>query len=523
MIRLNRRRPVAAAALVLATLAAAAVTVLLASPSATAAGAGPWHTSGGQIVDANGQPVRMTGINWFGAETANYTPHGLWTRNYKDLLNQVKSLGYNTLRLPFSNQLFDAGSTPNSIDFNKNPDLAGLTGLGILDKIINYAGSIGLHVFLDRHRPDSGAQSELWYTDRYPESRWISDWRMLAQHYRGNTTVVGADLHNEPHGSACWGCGNQATDWRLAAERGGNAILSVNPDWLIIVEGIECFNGSCNWWGGNLQGAGSNPVRLNVANRLVYSPHDYATSVFPNQPWFTSPDFPNTLVPHWDLNWGYLEKNNAAPVLLGEFGTTLVDPKDRTWLSMLMQYLGKGTGGIDFTFWTLNPNSGDTGGILNDDWTTVNTTKQGYLAPYLLPVDSTPPPPPPSSASASPTRSASPTPSPTSTSPRPGPCAVAYTVTNTWTGNVQADVTIRNTGTTAVNGWTLQWTYAGDQHIYNIWNGVVTQSGKQVSVKDAGYNALIAAGQSTTFGLQATFTGTNTNPTSFTLNGAACG
>ena len=150
---------------------------------AKAAGTGYWHTSGTQILDSNNQPVRIAGINWFGMETANYAPHGLWSRNYKDMLNQIQSLGYNTLRLPYSNQLFDAGSTPNGIDFNLNPDLQGLTGLQIMDKIIGYASQIGLRIILDQHRPDSGAQSALWYTSAYPESRWISDWQMLAKRY----------------------------------------------------------------------------------------------------------------------------------------------------------------------------------------------------------------------------------------------------------------------------------------------------------------------------------------------------
>ena len=95
-----------------------------------------------------------------------------------------------------------------------------------MDKVVQYCGQIGLRIILDRHRPDSGGQSELWYTSAYSEARWISDWQMLANRYKGNSTVVGADLHNEPHGSACWGCGNQQTDWRLAAQRAGNAILN---------------------------------------------------------------------------------------------------------------------------------------------------------------------------------------------------------------------------------------------------------------------------------------------------------
>ncbi|MEP7336478.1 MAG: cellulase family glycosylhydrolase, partial [Acidobacteriota bacterium] len=116
------------------------VSVLVKPSSSNAAGAGYWHTNGNQILDANNQPVRIAGVNWFGLETGNYVVHGLWTRGYKSMLDQIKSLGYNTIRLPYSNQLFDAGSTPNSIDYSKNPDLAGLTGLQIMDKIVEYSG-----------------------------------------------------------------------------------------------------------------------------------------------------------------------------------------------------------------------------------------------------------------------------------------------------------------------------------------------------------------------------------------------
>ncbi|WP_377268967.1 glycoside hydrolase family 5 protein [Peterkaempfera sp. SMS 1(5)a] len=428
----RRRRGARATVAVFAASAVAAAAAVLAPGSARAAtsvGDGPWHTSGGQIVDAAGNPVRMTGINWFGMETANYSPHGLWTRNYKDMLDQVKALGYNTLRLPYSNQLFDAASKPVSIDYAKNPDLQGLDGLGVMDKVIGYAGQIGLKVFLDQHRPDSGTQSPLWYTSAYPESRWISDWVMLAKHYKGNNTVVGADLHNEPNATATWGSGDTATDWRLAAEKGGNAILAANPDWLIIVEGNECYGPggtsdkytagtSCTWWGGNLQGAATAPVRLNVPNKLVYSAHEYATSVF-HQSWFDDPAFPANLPAIWDKNWGYLKKQGTAPVLVGEFGSTLTSTLDQQWLAKLMDYMGKGTGGFDFTYWSLNPDSGDTGGILKDDWTTVDTLKQGFLQPYLLPVTG-------GGTGTTPPTTAPPTP------PAAGSCHITWTPNGSW-------------------------------------------------------------------------------------------
>ena len=354
-------------------------------------GAGYWHTNGHRIEDSANQPIRLAGINWFGLETPNFAPHGLWARGYRSMLDQIKAQGYNTIRLPYSNQLFDAGSTPNGIE--SNPDLAGLTGVQIMDRIVTYAGQIGLRILLDRHRPDASGQSELWYTARYDEARWIHDWTMLASRYAGNPTVIGADLHNEPHGAACWGCGDIARDWRLAAERAGNAILAVNPDWLIIVEGVESHGGQNYWWGGNLAGAGAAPVRLNVANRLVYSTHDYPASVHA-QPWFSAPGYPANLPALWDAMWGYLHRTDAAPVLVGEFGTKLATTSDKQWLTALASYLGNGADGIHWTFWAWNPNSGDTGGILNDDWQTIDQAKQAMLVPLQFPLirlTSTPP------------------------------------------------------------------------------------------------------------------------------------
>ncbi len=386
-------------------------------------GTGYWHTDGSQILDAQNQPVRMAGVNWFGFETSNYVVHGLWARSYRDMLNQIKSLNYNVIRLPYSNQLFDAGSTPNGIDFVKNPDLQGLSGPQIMDKIIAYGSSIGLRFFLDQHRPDSGAQSALWYSPQYSQDRWLADWTMLARRYANNPMVIGADLHNEPHLPACWGCGDPATDWRLAAEKAGNAILAINPHWLIIVEGVNCYGpggsttGDCDWWGGNLEGVAKSPVRLNVPNQLVYSTHDYPASIYP-QPWFSAPDYPANLPGLWDKFWGYIVKQAIAPVLLGEFGSRLQTTSDQQWLTTLINYLGKGVHGIGWTFWSWNADSGDTGGILKDDWVTVDQTKQDYLTPIQYPLDGGSPAPP------TPVSTGTPTVEPTSTvvlSPSPPP------------------------------------------------------------------------------------------------------
>ncbi|MFD9592404.1 cellulase family glycosylhydrolase [Kitasatospora sp. NPDC059973] len=368
---------------------APAATGATGAPGATAPGSGYWHTSGRQLLDEAGRPVRIAGVNWFGFETADHVPHGLWARDYGSMIDQMRALGFNTIRLPYSDDLF-RGSVPTGVNHSggMNADLEGLTSLQVMDRIVDRAGSAGLKVILDRHRPDAGGQSALWYTSAVPESTWLADLRAIAARYAGNPTVIGIDLHNEPHDPACWGCGDPALDWRLAAERGGEAVLGANSSLLVLVEGVQSFQGSSTWWGGNLRGAAAYPVRLGVPNRLVYSAHEYATSVA-RQPWFDDPAFPANLPAVWDSNWGYLFRQNIAPVWVGEFGSTLQAAADRTWLTALTQYLRPtaqaGADAFSWTFWSWNPNSGDTGGILKDDWTTVDTVKDGYLTAVKAP------------------------------------------------------------------------------------------------------------------------------------------
>ncbi|WP_308188913.1 glycoside hydrolase family 6 protein [Streptacidiphilus sp. ASG 303] len=117
-----------------------------------------------------------------------------------------------------------------------------------------------------------------------------------------------------------------------------------------------------------------------------------------------------------------------------------------------------------------------------------------------------------------------PTTQPPTTAPPTGSaaCAVTYRVTNSWAGGFTADVTVKNTGSSQVNGWRLAWTFPGDQRITNAWNATASQSGASVTAADAGYNAALAPGASTTLGFQATVGAANPAPTSFTLNGAPC-
>jgi hypothetical protein len=103
-----------------------------------------------------------------------------------------------------------------------------------------------------------------------------------------------------------------------------------------------------------------------------------------------------------------------------------------------------------------------------------------------------------------------------------GACHVVYTKSSEWAGGFTADVAIGDTGTASINGWTLKFSFPGDQKITSAWNATVTQSGQAVTAANLSYNATIAPGGSTSFGFQGTWTANDSSPTSFTVNGAAC-
>lgn len=358
---------------------------IIAMPTETDAAG--FYTKGNKIYNEADVYMQWNGLNWFGFETDTYAPHGLWTSSMDDMLDQVAKEGYNLIRVPYSNDMLKSTATVNGVDFYKNKELEGKKPIEVLDILIDKAAARQIYVLLDRHRPNAYGQSELWYTNEVSEQQWINDWVMLAKRYKNKANVIGADLHNEPHGQASWGTGDTKTDWRLAAERAGNAILKANPNWLIIVEGVERnVKGSDDnyWWGGNLQGVKEYPVRLTKTNKVVYSTHDYGAGVY-HQAWFNAANFPQNMPAIWDKYWGYIHKQQIAPVLVGEFGGRQVDTSslEGKWHHKLVSYIKEN--GLYWTYWSLNPNSGDTGGLLQDDWNTWQRAKQQMLAPIMKP------------------------------------------------------------------------------------------------------------------------------------------
>jgi len=532
----TRRRPAATLAGALAATLAAAGSLAggllavgtAAGPAAAATtpgvGAGYWHASGNQILDSNGDPVRIAGLNWYGFETPDEIAHGLWAQDYHTVINDIAALGYNTIRIPFSNQMVETPIVPQNLAFTNNSgpintDLKGLNSLQDLQKIVTAAGQAGLKVILDDHRSEAGESAEqdgLWYTSTYTSQGWVNDWTTLAKMFAGNPTVIGFDLRNEPHTpagdtyaqGATWGTGGATTDVRLAYEQAGNAILAADPGALIFCEGISEFPDASasggfdtTWWGGDLQGVAQFPVVLSSSGHVVYSAHDYGPSLF-QQAWFNSATTPASLDAVWNKYWGYIYAQGTAPVWVGEFGTdnTASDVESTTagsqgqWFQSLVSYI-KSNPWMGWTYWALNGE--DSYDLLdnNYDATPVSALKQSLLAGIQFPLpgagNGTPPP----------------------SSPPPATLSCAYSVANSWSGGFQAQVVISNAGSGATSSWTASWTFPGGQQVASGWSGVFTQSGAKVTVTSEPYNGSIAPGSSVTIG----FTANGTAPSSLTV------
>jgi aryl-phospho-beta-D-glucosidase BglC (GH1 family) len=367
---------------------------LIFSPAPAQAGAsllpsGYLSAKGNQIVDQNGNPVRIACVGYF--SPGNNIP--------ADMAGIVAA-GFNCLRYPW----YDA--TMNG---------TGVNSLALADQIVAAASAAGLKVILDHHGnetpgPNNGwlpyPGNGLWYDlggaavngdgngdnpGHYTSAQVTADWVTVAQRYAGNPTVIGFDLTNEPHlspsywatnpGGSTWGtsaAGNGSatpgsdTDIRYWYSQTAVAIQAVNPGALIIAEGVgnqtgTLFNGTSPAIVGeaDLTLAQSQPVTTTYPGKLVYSIHNYPTPIGG-----VSPDSGATAIASMNQSWGYLLTQDIAPIFIGEMGGSLDGTDDssgsnladeQAWASTLIAYAnGKAAGGPTF--------SGNQQGISTDWW-----------------------------------------------------------------------------------------------------------------------------------------------------------
>lgn len=642
--RQAKRRLVAAAAGLALALTGGVIAPAVAAPEAAAAvPASDWlHVRGNQIVDEAGNPVWLTGTNWFGFNASERVFHGLWSGNITEITRSMANRGINIVRVPISTQLlleWKAG-TFGTVNVNTyaNPELAGKNSLQIFDFWLQLCEQYGIKVMLDVHSAEadnSGHIHPVWYKGAITPELFYQGWEWVTNRYKANDTIVAMDIKNEPHGTpndptrAKWDSSTDVDNWKHTAETAAKRILAINPSVLVLVEGQEIYpregetwsspntdpdlspNYYYNWWGGNLRGVRDHPINLGAhQDQLVYSPHDYGPLVF-NQPWFDKPFDKASLTDDvWRPNWFYLHENSTAPLLIGEWGGRLgQDERQDRWMTALRDLIVENK--LHQTFWVLNPNSGDTGGLLLDDWKTWDEQKYALLKPALWqyqnkfvgldhqtplggdgsttgislgqrygdggePGDTTAP-----SAPGQPTAgtitansvalswaastdnvgvtayevlrngtviatvpatsytatgltaataysfsvrardaagnvsAASAARSVTTGSGGGGGsqgCSATFATVSSWNGGFQAEVTVKNTGTTAATAWTVNWTYPATTTVMSLWNGVLGTP--TVTVRNAAHNGALTPGASTTFGFVAN--GPSATPASLT-------
>ena len=314
---------------------------------------GPLFTDGNQIVDAAGVPQRLACVGWNGGNSVRPRLSGLNRVTYQTTMSDMVRLGFNCTRVLTSAR----GVLDNTGDY-----------LGLLDRVIDYAGTIGLRVIVDMHNDEGGHSARdnwgtappngLWYdkggasdgTDGGGNPGTIADadfeeaWVKLAARWKDKPAILGYDLINEPHsGRTTWGGYDgepgSNTDIRAMYIRDGDAIHAIDPRPLIVAEGVQNYRGGA--YEGDLRGVAKWPVTLKTARKVVYSPHVYPAEVSA---------VPKDYGPNW-LNrmnslWGYLVKENIAPVFVGECGDWLATPDSQAWAEAFVSYTnGKAAGG----------------------------------------------------------------------------------------------------------------------------------------------------------------------------------
>ena len=139
--------------------------------------------------------------------------------------------------------------------------------------------------------------------------------------------------------------------------------------WVTLVEGIGQGGRTLPeyFWGENLAGVRTHPLKLEVDDKLIYSPHIYGPGLSDSASSFHYFRGETPMAAVWDVHFGFLYAKST--VLIGEWGGPLKDDADRSWQHEVVDYLIH-RDHVGSFYWCLNPNSGDTGGLLLDDWTT---------------------------------------------------------------------------------------------------------------------------------------------------------
>jgi endoglucanase len=460
----------------------------------------PWLTTSGRFIkDPNGNNVILRGVSLVDVSVANTR-----TRNARALIDMAtdNANGWyaRVVRLPVY---------PDTIDmqpgWNAGPDAYFNNHL---NPAVQECIARQIYCIIDWHYIRD-------YNSSAVDTATRNFWTYMAPKYKDVPNVI-YELYNEPINPDNW------STWKTWAQPWVNIIRAAAPNNLILIGGPR--------WSQNVAEAATNPF---TGGNIAYVAHIYpqhgGQSTWDS--WFGNSS--NT-VPYFITEWGWQQGGtNPTSGTLSGYGTpfsSYLDAKGVSWTAWVFDnswqpvmfdagwnvlggqnFMGQFT--KDFLFQHRNDNLPGGGGP------TLTPTRTPTRTPTPMGPTSTPTRTP-TGPTSTPARTPTPTRTPTPNSA--GGCAVTY-VPNDWGTGFTADVTIKNSGASAITGWTLTWTFAGNQQITNLWNGSYTPNGASVVVANVSHNATISAnGGTANFGFQASYSGTNARPATFRLNGTVC-
>ena len=320
----------------------------------------PFYTQGRHIRDAKGNPIKLTSINWYGASDIAFVPGGLEVRHRDEIARLIRDLGFNSVRLPYADEIVVRNPIIESGVIAANPDLFEKSlphALDVYHAVVDSLTAAGLLVIVNNHitqatwccgaNPCDLGWSNTWFGGELfcpvpqTEEQWIRNWETVMRPLVRNSLVLGADLRNEVRG--LWGTMHWK-EWAMAAEKASERLLALNPDWLMIVEGISSAN--------DLSGVRTRPVHLSTPGRVVYSAHVYAWSGWGSLAPFSGRSYEDFAAQMWK-NWAYLVVGDIAPVWVGEIGTPdHPDDGDRNYWCHLIRFLNEVD--VSWGYWALN-------------------------------------------------------------------------------------------------------------------------------------------------------------------------
>ncbi|KAI0136555.1 endoglucanase E1 [Xylariales sp. AK1849] len=337
----------------------------------------PLSTRGRDVVDTQKRRFKLASVNWYGASDELFIPGGLDVKHRSVIAQTIRNLGFNSVRLPYADEMVIVNPHVLPHLLAANPDLVGMRAMDVFEACVTALTDAGIAVIINNHITtatwccgadpcDAGwANSHLGPICRISQSEedWIQHWETVMERFVDNPHVIGADLRNEVRG--VWG--TMTWDrWATAAEKAGNRLLKMNSDWLIVVGGTESGN--------DLVGVTNRPIKLDVDNRVVYSAHVYAWSGWGSSEGRYSKRNYASFIRAMRNNWAYLVEDDIAPVWIGEFGAPH-QPSigDANYWENLLRYLKAID--ADFGYWAVNPrkpkdNAHESYSLVRDDWVT---------------------------------------------------------------------------------------------------------------------------------------------------------